>query len=496
MNYRTQKILLTNQIDDEAKDYFVWLCHQANNLYNSVLFVVRQAHFKSCPKYEYFDENQMYRTAYKDRLVKASYAQLCKDFKDNKHYQALGGQSAQQCIKSVVEGISSYNKLIRAWWRGELDNKPKIPGYRTSGGMYQVAFTSQNTTYDDVSSSCRLSISRENKSELVTSELIIPGGAILKSEQLSEVRIVPANGHLWAEYVYKVEPVRAIGLDYSQGIGIDPGVTNWLSVLSSKGKSFIVCGRKIKSINQRYNKAVATRKQGKPAKYWDDYLAQITHKRNCQVRDLTNKAARFVINYCLNHRIGNIVFGTCQGVKNKSSLGKKNNQNFVQIPTSLLKNRIKELAESVGIIFTETEEAYSSKASFLDNDLVPKYGEKPKRYEFSGKRINRGTYRTKKGIIVSADIQAAGNILRKVAVQLGISLVEAGKKGALTLPKRYQCDLMRRSYRKNGEMRLQEGLCAEFSSALQKPRNHLEITFLNPCFSKQGEVKTFMPLTV
>ena len=180
--------------------------------------------------------------------------------------------------------------------------------------MYQVAFTAQNTTYNDVSSSCRLSISRENKSELITLELVVPGGAILKSEQLSEVRIVPANGQLWAEYVYKTETKKATGLDYSQGIGIDPGLVNWLSVLSSKGKSFIVCGRKIKSINQRYNKAVAQYKKGKSEKYWDDYLAQVTHKRNCQIRDLTNKAARFIISYCLNHSIGNIVFGWGQGV--------------------------------------------------------------------------------------------------------------------------------------------------------------------------------------
>ena len=383
MEYRTQKILLTNQINDELKDYFIWLCHQSNNLYNSVLYQVRQAHFESCPSYEYFDKNQMYRTAYKDRLVKVSYGELCKDFKENKHYQALGGQSAQQCIKSVVEAINSYNKLIRCWWRGELNNKPRIPGYRTSRGMYQVAFTSQNTNYDDVSSLCRLSISKENKSELITSELIIPGGAVFKSEQLSEVRIVPANGQLWAEYVYKIEPKKATGLDYAQGIGIDVGVTNWLSVLSSKGKSFIICGRNVKSINQRYNKAIGQHKKGKSQKYWDDYLAQLTHKRNCRMRDAVNKAARFVINYCLNHRIGNIVFGWGQGVKTKSNLGKQNNQNFVAIPTARLKNRIKELAESVEIVFTETEEAYSSKASYLDNDLVPKYGEKPKCDSFS-----------------------------------------------------------------------------------------------------------------
>ncbi len=368
------------------------------------MYQVRQSHFESCPTYTFFDKNDCYGVAYKDRLVKVSYAQLCKDFKDNKHYQALGGQSVQQCIKSVVEGIISYNKLIRCWWRGELNNKPRIPGYRTSKGMYQVAFTSQNTTYDDVSSSCRLSVSRENKSELTISELVIPGGAIFKSEQLSEVRIVPANGQLWAEYIYKIESVKANGLDYSQGIGIDPGVTNWLSVLSTKGKSFIVCGKKIKSINQRYNKAVADYKKGKPQNYWDDYLDQLTHKRNCQMRDAVNKAARFIINYCLNHGIGNVVFGWGQGIKTESNLGRKNNQNIVQISTSRLKNRIKELALAVGIVFTETEEAYSSKASYLDNDLVPKFGEKPSAYKFSGRRITRGTYKSAAGIICSADI--------------------------------------------------------------------------------------------
>ena len=436
------------------RDYFVWLCHQSNNLYNSALYQIRQAHFENCPTFEYFDENQMYRTVYKDRLVKASYAQLCSEFKNNKHYQALGGQQAQQCLKSVAEGIASYNKLIRCWWRGELNNKPRIPNYRTSGGMYQVAFTAQNSDYDDVAGSCRLSISRENKNELLLKEIIILSGSQFKSEQLSEVRIVPSNGHLWAEFVYKVESVKADGLDYSQAIGIDPGVTNWLSVLSTKGKSFIVCGKKIKSINQRYNKAVANYKKGKSDFYWDDCLAQLTHKRNCRVRDFINKAARFVINYCLNHGIGNIVFGWGQGVKTESNLGKKNNQNFIQLPTARLKNRIKELAESVGMIFTETEEAYSSKSSFLDNDLVPKYGEKPKGYKFSGRRVKRGLYRSSKGYLVNADLNGAGSILRKVATQLNICLAEVGK-AALTLPKRYHLHLMRRSYRKNGEMCLQ-----------------------------------------
>ena len=173
------------------------------------------------------------------------------------------------------------------------------------------------------------------------------------------------------------------------------------------------------------------------------------------MRNAVNQAARFIINYCLRQGIGNIVFGWGQGVKTESNLGRVSNQNFVQLPTARLKNRIKELAGSVGIVFTETEEAYSSKSSFLDNDLVPKYGEKPKGYKFLGKRVKRGLYRSAKGHLINADLNGAGSILRKVAVQLGINLAEAGKKGALTLPKRYDLNCLRKSYRKSAETRLQ-----------------------------------------
>ncbi|MEL6440996.1 MAG: transposase [Cyanobacteria bacterium J06621_8] len=452
MEYRTQTILLTGKISDELKDYFVWLCHQSNNLYNSALYQIRQTHFESCPTYSFFDENDCYRVAYKDRLVKASYAQLCKDFKNNKHYQALGGQQAQQCLKSVVEAISSYNKLIKCWWRGELNNKPRIPNYRTSGGLYQVAFTAQNSQYDDVAGNCRLSISRENKSELLLKEIVIPSGSLFKSEQLSEVRIIPAHDYLWAEYVYQVQPRKAVGLDYQCGIGVDPGVSNWITAVSSQGKSFIICGKKIKSINQRYNKKVANYKKGKSQNYWDEYLAKLTHKRNCQMKDACSKAARFIINYCLKYGIGNIVFGWGQGVKTNCNLGRKNNQNFVAIPTARLKNKIKELAEAVGIVFTETEEAYTSKSDFLAGDLLFKFGEKPEKYRFSGRRITRGTYKSKFGLIC-ADALGGINCLKKVATQLGISLAEIGRE-SLTVPKRYDLYCLSKSYRKSGEARL------------------------------------------
>ncbi len=117
--------------------------------------------------------------------------------------------------------------------------------------------------------------------------------------------------------------------------------------------------------------------------YWDDELASLTEKRNRQMRDNVNKAARFIINWCLNHDISIIIFGWNQRQKNSINIGKKNNQEFVQIPTARLKNRINQLCEQCGIKFIETEESYTSKASFLDDDLLPTVGAKPDGWQSS-----------------------------------------------------------------------------------------------------------------
>ena len=453
MSYQTQKILLTGNIDDESYNYLLWCCEQSNKLYNSTLFLVRQSHFDVCGRNQWFDSEDNYRSSMKMQKVKVSYPTLCAELKASKHYQAIGGQQGQQTIKSVVEGIKGYNKLLPLWFKGELKSKPKLPNYRKHG-LYQLCFPAQNIRYESLEGFCYLPIANSQRQELEVPSITIPSGIGFESEQMAEVRIIPSQGKLWAEYVYKSPDYRANNLDYSQALGIDPGLTNWLTCVSTQGKSFIVNGKKIKSINQRYNRFVAKYKQGKGEFYWDHNLAEKAHKRSCQMRDAVNKAARLVINYCLSNGIGNLVFGWNQGNKQNINIGSRNNQNFVQVPTARLKNRIQELAESVGIRFVETEESYTSKASFIERDLLPKYGEKPKGYNFSGKRVCRGMYQAFDGSLINADCNGAANIIRKVATQLGINLAKVGR-GVLALPKRYDLTELSRSYRKRCETVLQ-----------------------------------------
>ncbi|WP_293165033.1 transposase [Okeania sp. SIO2C9] len=176
-------------------------------------------------------------------------------------------------------------------------------------------------------------------------------------------------------------------------------------------------------------------------------MAAITEKRNRQMRDNVNKAARFVINWCLEHQISTVIFGWNKGIKDGINIGSKNNQNFVQIPTAKLKARIAQLCEQYGVKFIETEESYTSKASFLDDDFLPTFGEKPERWEASGKRVNRGLYSSATGQLINADCNGAANILRKVATQLEINLAKVCRE-VLMLPQRHKLDSLTKKYRK------------------------------------------------
>jgi IS605 OrfB family transposase len=161
----------------------------------------------------------------------------------------------------------------------------------------------------------------------------------------------------------------------------------------------------------------------------------------------------------LNHKVGTIVFGWNQRNKDSINIGKKNNQEFVQVPTARLKDRVAQLCLQYGIRFVETEESYTSKASFLSNDLLPIFGAKPEGWQPSGKsgskvrgklnNLGRGGYVCPQGW-VNRDTNGAANILRKVSTQLGLSLVKVGR-GCLTVPHRYDLSSLSKSYRRRSE---------------------------------------------
>lgn len=393
------------------------------------------------------------RYGWKTYHCKTTYPELDKILKDNPHYKAMAAQSAQQTLKVVGESITSYNGLVKKYYQGDVD-RPSLPKYRKKGGLAAVTFPRQALTYKN---GCFYpSISQETKPQLLT-EITLHLPDFIDSDWVKEVTVRPYLGELWIDWVIDdgKEPIDVNqALDYSQSWGFDHGGNNWLTGVSTHGKSLIIDGRKLRSMNQGYCRLVAKYKQGKSDFYWDENLDRIQRKRNNQMRDAINKAARFIINQCLNDKVGNLVIGWNDRQKSSLNLGKRNNQNFAVIPTGRLIDRLKQLCPEYGIKLTITEEAYTSKASYLDGDSLHKHGEKPDCWKPSGERVKRGLYKTATGLIVNADCNGAANIMRKVATQLGLNLAEVGR-ASLTVPQRY--DLFKRlnkSYRKRCEVRL------------------------------------------
>ncbi|WP_424094414.1 RNA-guided endonuclease InsQ/TnpB family protein [Moorena producens] len=439
---------------DEEEVFWVFQCQQANNLINCAIYYYKQKHYTWLEQQEegfstYWQEDIL-RYGWKTYKCNVKYAELCKNLKDNPHYKAMAAQSAQQTLKTVAESINGYNQLVGHYYSGKVD-RPKLPRYRKKGGLAAVTFPRQALNYKK--GLFYPSVSKESKGDLVT-EIILEAPDFIDPDWVKEVTIRPYLGQLWIDWVISdgKQPIENNpNLDYSQAWSFDHGGDNWLTGVSTQGKSLIIDGRKLKSLNQGYCRLVAKYKQGKPGFYWDPNLDWVQRKRNNQMRDVINKAARFIVNRCLSDRIGNLIVGWNEGQKTQSNMGKRGNQNFVVIPTKRLIERLKQLCSEYGIKLTITEEAYTSKASYLDDDSLPKHGEKPKGWKPSGKRIKRGLYKSSEGHLVNADCNGAGNIARKVAVQLGIDLTKAGR-GSMTVPHRYDIfKSLKKSYRTRSE---------------------------------------------
>jgi IS605 OrfB family transposase len=246
--------------------------------------------------------------------------------------------------------------------------------------------------------------------------------------KVKELTILPKNGAFYLEMSYEVEREKH-DLDINQALSIDLGTAdNLAACVDTLGNSLLIDARSMKAMNQLWNKKVSTRKENKPEAYWDNWLDRVTRKRNHQMRDGVNKAAKLIIDHCLKHGIGTLVIGWNEGFKSNANMGKLNNQKFVQMPLAKLKDRLKQLCDLHGIRFQETEESYTSKASFLDGDSLPVYGQKPEGWKASGKRLKRGLYQSANGSIINADLNGAANILRKVASNLSLDLGSLGRR--------------------------------------------------------------------
>ena len=373
------------------------LCHTAKNLANEAIYNVRQY---------YFSEGEFLKYENNYTLLKNS-----------PNYKALNSNMAQQILKEVDGSFKSFFGLLKLAKHGKYAFKDcRLPQYLPKDGYTTLVIGFVRLKGNKLI----LPFSNSFKKTHKAVEITIP--PILLDKKVKEIRIIPKAKARFFEiqYIYEAECVQR-NLNTNNALALDLGVNNLVTAVSSNGRSFIIDGRKLKSINQWFNKENARMQSIKDKQHYGKKSTNrqkaIARDRNNKVNDYMNKAARRIINYCIANDIGTLVAGYNETFQRCSRIGKQNNQNFVSIPYGQLRSKLEYLCKLNGIVFVKQEESYTSKASFWDRDDIPVYNaDNPKEYPFSGNRIHRGLYKTSTGKKFNADVNGALNIMRKSSV--------------------------------------------------------------------------------
>lgn len=332
-----------------------------------------------------------------DAMFKATY--------NNDYYNNLPMQTTQQLIKEVLQDFKSYRAALKEYYHnsGVFTGKPKLPHY-VKGDVATFTITNQDAV-----------IKKDNTLKLPKTKCVVCLGN-LQIGKLKEVQIKSFYDTYKICLVEELNDNTAIELDATRILGIDLGIDNIVSTSNNCGLTpFVINGNGLKSYNQWYNKVLAELKSQLPLNQYSSNKIQFLNKKHHnKTTDFYNKCVSYLVNYCIANNIGTIVVGKNTQWKTSSNIGKINNQNFCFIAHSILINKLQLLANKFGITVVITEESYTSKASFLDNDDIPNYvrGNKTK-YQFSGKRIHRGLYKSSTGILINADVNGSSNIIRK-----------------------------------------------------------------------------------
>jgi len=366
------------------------ICVKAKNLYNQSLYYYRQSLFG---KIKYFKEYEL--------------TGLFAKYKEET-YTSLPAQTSQQIIKLMFKNIKSWQIAKKEYEKNpnKFLGKPRLPNYKKE--TFICIFTNQQAKIKD--------------GFIVFQKMTGLPNIKTKQHNIQQVRIIPKLNHCVVELVYN--KIESAPLKYNgEWMGIDLGLNN-LMACTTKDSAFIVDGKRLKSLNQGFNKKIAkiksilpllqskiTKTGNRIQKGTSRRIKAITEKRNRRVNDCIHKASRLIIDIAKEKGITKIIIGNNKNWKNEINIGTKNNNSFCSIPHATLIEKIKYKAQLEGIEMICTQEAYTSKCSALDLEPIKKY------QTYVGKRKKRGLFITKNGLLINADCNGSLNIAR-----LGLSV--------------------------------------------------------------------------
>jgi putative transposase len=378
-----------------TSNHLTELCKVANNLYNQALYQIKTT-LDNEGKFLFYKDL--------DSLMKNK-----SNLEGTVNYKLLKAQVAQQTLKVLEQDVKSYIASVKDWSKNptKYKSKPRLPYFKHKNTLSNLIYTNQACVikedgYIYLSKTLKISIPQFNKYKDLISNF-------------NQVRIVPKNNYIKVEIIYN-KLIENKDVNYNEHASIDLGVNNLVTLVSSLTKPILLNGNQIKSYNQFFNKELArltSIKDKQKIKGLTNKITELYVDRENTLNDLYHKISRFIVEYLIDNKIGNLIVGYNKQWKDSIDIGKVNNQKFCYISYLNLLSKIKYKCEMVGIKVSETEESYTSKTDSLSLEKLYKYGEAIPSDFFKGQRVKRGLFQSVKGLI-NADVNGAVNIMRKV----------------------------------------------------------------------------------
>ena len=392
--------------DNKYFPFILEQLEQCKKISNSATFIIRQNFFFNKAKdskgnkvRKYIKYNDM------DRIFKRDRTELYRSL--------IYAQSVQQILMKVQSSFDSFFKAIKNYKKNKSNytGRPKLPRYKSSK-YDELIITNQNFKQNDKVLNFKgylkdLSFTMYNNGKANQVMFKYNGVDI-------DVYIIYDD----EKALINKEVVDYID-DDSRIISIDLGLNNLVTITNNIGiRSIIINGKGLKSKNIYYNYqigkyqsilATVNEKDKKKKSYKSNRLTRLRVKRNNIMNDYIHKTTRYIINYCKENDIDTIVIGNNKFQKqNKRKKQLKGLKNFIQVPIKRIIEQLRYKLEYENIRLIETEESYTSKTSFFDNEM-PNKETIPK-----GKRIKRGIFKRPNGEQVNADVNGSLQILSKV----------------------------------------------------------------------------------
>lgn len=293
----------------------------SKNLYNAALYETRQAYI-----------HQGYRIFFKE---------LYHLMKSHEAYKALPAKVAQQVLKQLDQNWESYFEACKAWNEdsSKFVGHPRLPKYKDKQkGRNILVYTVQ-------------AVSRKGLKKGIVQPSGVPIEIQTMHTYIDCVRIVPRSGYYVVEVVYEQEKQQA-DVDKKLVASLDLGINNLVALTSNK-VGFIprlVNGRPIKSASHFYNKRKADLQALRGSETtFTRRMERMTIRRTRIIDHYLHTASRRILDLLIQERIGILVIGKNPLWKQETKMGKRNNQNFLQIPHSRFIAMLTYKAELVGI---------------------------------------------------------------------------------------------------------------------------------------------------